>query len=378
MKPGILYVDDDSANLTVFRLALSGEFPIRIARNGTEALDILRREAVAVLLADQRMPGMTGVELAERVRTEFPDTIRMLITAYSDLETAVDAINRGCVHRYLRKPWDVRELRAALSDGIDRHAMAVKLRDLERRLVDVERVYAIGVIAAGLAHEIRGPLAGLTANLEMARIGLRELGEARDRRLRDLDEGLADAESAAGTILDITRGIELPTRHAADEGTVNLVEVVTLALRSVRGQALQIARLDARIGAVPPIRGNRTKFGQVVLNLLLNALQALPEGRRDENRVAVVLSEVPGGVRLDVEDNGPGIPPQLHQRIFDPFFTTKKKGGTGLGLAISRTIVEEFGGHIEVESDEGHGTRFIVWLPADRTGGPSTQDPPRP
>ena len=369
MNPAILYVDDDSANLTVFELALATEFTVRTARSGAEALECLRREEVGVLLADQRMPGMTGVELAEQVRNEFPDTIRMLITAYSDLETAVDSINRGRVHRYLRKPWDVRELRAALADGLERYAMAVKLRDLERRLVDVERVYALGVIAAGLAHEIRGPLAAVTANVELARAGLRELGDPADRRIRELDEGLADAEAAAGTILEITRGIELPTRSASDDTPVDLAEVVTLALRGVRGQVLKHARLDATVGEVPPVRGNRTKLGQVVLNLVVNAVQALPEGRRAENRLAVRLDAAAAGVRLVVEDNGAGIPAPIRERVFDPFFTTKKKGGTGLGLAISRTIVEECGGRIELDSEEGRGSRFTVWLPVTRRDG---------
>jgi signal transduction histidine kinase len=370
MNPTILYVDDDDANLTVFELALAAEFEVRTARSGAEALAVLRGEEVAVVLADQRMPGMTGVELIEQVRAEFPDTIRMLITAYSDLEAAVDSINRGRVHRYLRKPWDVRELRATLSDGLERYAMAVKLRDLERRLVDVERVYSLGVIAAGLAHEIRGPLAAVTINLELARDTLKGLDAAgaddRAKRLRELDEGLADAESAAGTILEITRGIELPSRSAADDAAVDLEEVVRLALRGVRGQLMKQARLEAEVNRVPTIRGNRTKLGQVVLNLLVNALQALPEGRRSENRVAVRLGEADGHVRLEVEDNGAGIPAAIRTRIFDPFFTTKKKGGTGLGLAISRTIVEESGGRIEIDGEEGRGTRFTVILPIER------------
>jgi signal transduction histidine kinase len=139
---------------------------------------------------------------------------------------------------------------------------------------------------------------------------------------------------------------------------------MSVAVRDLRGQLMKQARLEAEVNRVPTIRGNRTKLGQVVLNLLVNALQALPEGRRSENRVAVRLGEADGHVRLEVEDNGAGIPAAIRTRIFDPFFTTKKKGGTGLGLAISRTIVEEFGGRIEVEGQEGRGTRFTVVLPA--------------
>src|SRR5208283_1020624 len=114
MKCRVLYVDDDAPNLVVFEAACGSEFDVLTAENGTAALDIMRRQEVAILLTDQRMPGTSGVELAATVRDEFPDTIRLLITAYADLDSAIDAINWGQVHKYLRKPWDIRELKQAL------------------------------------------------------------------------------------------------------------------------------------------------------------------------------------------------------------------------------------------------------------------------
>ena len=124
----ILYVDDDSENLVVFEALCAGRFDTLTAESGQEALTILGREEIGVLLADQRMPGMTGVELAERASKDYPDVVRILITAYTDLSEAVDAINRGQIRSYLRKPWDQQELLATLKAKMARRGPKIKPR----------------------------------------------------------------------------------------------------------------------------------------------------------------------------------------------------------------------------------------------------------
>lgn len=373
MNAPVLYVDDDRANLVVFEAALEGQLPVRTASSGEEALRILRKEEISVLLTDQRMPGMTGVELAEQARVEFPDTVRILITAYSDLNAAIDAINRGQVHLYLRKPWEPRELLLALEAARDRYLTTRRLRDLEKRLLATERVYALGVIAAGIAHEIRSPLGALQTNVQLARsaVGRMKLDLHRGEldpagaaiHLRELDEILADCDEATASVSEITRSIELSTRSSA-EGAVDLREVLRLVARSIRTELYQRAQLELELAEVPPVRGSRTRLGQVALNLVVNALEAMPPETRARNLLKVRLWSEGGSVLLRVEDNGPGIPPDQLERVFDPFFTTKAEGGTGLGLAISRRIIEESEGTIRVVSAQGEGTSFIVQLPA--------------
>ena len=370
----VLYVDDDRANLVVFEATLEGALPIRTAASGEEALAILRSEEVAVLLTDQRMPGMTGVELAEQAKVEFPDTVRVLITAYSDLSAAVDAINRGQIHLYLRKPWEPRELRLALESARERYLTTRRMRELEKRLLATERVYALGVVAAGIAHEIRGPIGVLQTNVQVLRDALTELrasltsGRQLDQRsleahFREMESVLADCAEASNSVLEITRSIEVSTRSSPPTD-VDLREVIRLVARSIRIELYQRGRLDLELGEVPAVRGSRTKLGQVVLNLVVNALEAMAPERRNENLLKVKLWAEEGRVKLLVEDNGAGIPPETLDRIFDPFFTTKFDGGTGLGLAISRRIIEESDGSLEVTSVVGVGTRFLVDLPA--------------
>lgn len=370
LNPLVLYVDDDSANLVVFESSLAGRFPLRTVSSGAEALAVMEREEVAVLLTDQRMPGMSGVDLMEVAAERFPDTVRMLITAYSDLHAAIEAINRGQVHYYLRKPWDTRELRLALDTAMSRYGTTSRLRQLESRLVSTERLYALGVIAAEIAHEIRNPLSTIQSNVQVSLEVLRslqsELGgmgqEALGERIAATLDALGDCASAAGSIEEITRSVELTTRSSESE-LVDMAEVVHLALRTLQPDLQRRGILDVRADPVPPIQGSRTRLGQVVLNLAANAVEAASSREGDSPAVRVRLWSEPRRVHLAVEDSGPGIDPEVLHRIYDPFFTTKVDGGTGLGLAISKRIVEEHGGSIEVRSAVGEGTRFLVSLP---------------
>lgn len=363
MTGAVLYVDDEASNLLVFEAALKKHLPVLTATSGEKALELLRAHEVAVLVADQRMPGMTGVQLIEVVKGEFPDVLRMLMTAYSDLDAAIDAINLGQVQRYIQKPWEPVQLRSELTQARDLFLSRRRASELERRLVSTERVYALGVIAAGIAHEIRNPLSALTMDLDLAQMLLATAPGPGPSELTQTRFTLADAQHAVGSIKDITESVELSTRERQD-GPVDLKEIVELACRSVRGEMRRRGRIELKLQAVPKVQGSATRLGQVVLNLLVNALEAMDPVKRISNEAVIELAENAGHVVLSVTDNGPGIEPAVLAHVFDPFFTTKRQGGTGLGLAISKTIVTELGGALEVQSSPGQGTRFWVRLPS--------------
>jgi C4-dicarboxylate-specific signal transduction histidine kinase len=369
----VLFVDDEPENLAVFEAACADRFPVLTAASAAKGLELMRSHEVGVLLADQRMPGMTGLELLEQVQAQFPQTVRMLVTAYSDLNTAIDAINRGRVRRYLRKPWDHDELHATLAEAIDLYQMASKVTSLERRLVETERVYSLGVIAAGLARELKNPVGAMNANIVRAREIVRSVatttrtdakGASVERaQLFDADEELAEALVGLGRILDVVRGIELPTREGAEE-TADLTEVLRLTMRLVQTELRSSASLELDVKPVPPVAGSTAKLGQVVLNLLVNALQAMAWEPRSKKMLSIRLVPEEGWVRFEVADSGPGIPPDLLPHVFDPFSPAGRDRGTGLGLAISKTIVEEIGGHIEAENRPTGGALFRIRLPA--------------
>ncbi len=369
MNEAILYVDDDESNLIVFQAACGHEFNIITANSGAEALRLMHNQDLALLIADQRMPGMSGVELLEHARLECPDVIRILITAYSDFHDATAAINRGQVHRFLRKPWVIEELRASLTEALQMHRTSQRVKALELRLRETERVYALGVVAAGIAHELRNPISAVATNLSLIReevLALREgipSSSPIAEGLRQITLLLGDTREGVQRITDITRGVELSQRRRDAENYADLNDVIRLTLASLRGELRMRAQVSCDLEALPPVHGSRTKLGQVVLNLLVNALQALPARARTENRVSITMRREGERARLVVEDNGTGIAETDLERVFDPFFTTKANGGTGLGLAISRRIVEEVGGTMEMTSATTDGTQFVVLLP---------------
>jgi len=238
-------------------------------------------------------------------------------------------------------------------------------RRQESAMVVADRMASIGVLAAGVAHEINNPLAYVHANLVVA-------GQEIARGAHG--PALAEAIAAAREGTDRVRGIvrDLKTLARGDEEHVEAVDLravvesaVTVARRSIEPRA----RLTFALAEVPAVRGNRARLGQVVLNLLLNAAEAIAEGRREVNEIAVSLAVAPDDeVVLTVRDTGSGIAPADLRRIFDPFFTTKGQGqGTGLGLSICHRIVASLGGRMEVESTLGAGTTFRILLRASAT-----------
>src|SRR3954469_2866845 len=213
MSVKVLFVDDDPANLVVCEAACGDDFDVVTAASAEAALECMRREEVGVIVADQRMPGTTGVELLERVRVEYPDTVRVLITAYSDIQAAIAAINRGRVRRYLRKPWEPGELKAELADALDIYAMSRKLSAMDVRLRQTERVYALGIVAASIAHEMKNPMMWVTNSLSFAQGELRKRSQQSvagpvKARLEEIEASLTDTRTGTDRVMDIVRGIE--------------------------------------------------------------------------------------------------------------------------------------------------------------------------
>jgi len=363
MTYDVLFVDDEPDNLTVFEAACAGQFRVLTASSAERALALLAEHEVIVLLADQRMPRMTGLELLSRVRKDFPDVVRMLVTAYADLENAIDAINCGQVRRYLKKPWEHGELLSALTEGVEYYQMRARLGALERRLLETERVYALGVITAGLARELAGPMAQIGAHLNHARELLRSAfdvvsastpGASLRAQLTDVDEELGHALGSAERALDVVRGVELPI-GPCERLNVDVSEVLRLTLRLVQAELRAAGSVEIDVQPVPVVLGSPAQLGQVMLNLVVSILGAMADVPRSERRLKIrlvheepwVVFEVgsPGLARAGTRSSAP--PPASGEVQQD------------LGLAISRSIVSELGGELDTGSgDSGSALRL--------------------
>jgi PAS domain S-box-containing protein len=246
-------------------------------------------------------------------------------------------------------------------------------KQLNAQLIMSDRMVSVGMLAAGVAHEINNPLAALIANLDLAqaevgRIGQEvELGAAGD----DLREILTDARAAANRVRLIVRDLRIFSRSEEDRrGPVDLHRTIESTLRMAYNEIRHRARLVKDFApSLPQIEANESRLGQVFLNLVVNAAQAITEGRAEDNEIRIsTRTDASGAAVVEIRDTGAGIPEEVKSKLFTPFFTTKPASiGTGLGLVICQRIVSDLGGSIELSSEVGRGTVVRITLPPTRT-----------
>jgi CheY-like chemotaxis protein/two-component sensor histidine kinase len=253
---------------------------------------------------------------------------------------------------------------------------------MQAQLMISDRMATVGTLAAGVAHEINNPLSAVVANLELAAKEAAEMC-AKLGGSHELLEELHDAQEAAERIRLIVRDLKIFSRgDEQDAVLVDLHRVLESTLRMAGNEIRHRARIVKEFGAIPLVAASESRLGQVFLNLLMNAAQAIPEGAFDTNEIRLVTSTSSSGFAVvEIRDTGQGIAPEILPRLFTPFFTTKPVGvGTGLGLSICHRIVAGLGGQIQVVTEVGRGATFRVVLPP---GAPSTptsvsQAPPAP
>ncbi len=382
-KYPILFVDDEPENLDIFSINFKDTFSIFTAQGGPEGLEVLEREFVALVLSDQRMPGMSGMEFLQEVRKRFPDLVLMLVTAYSDLDVIADGANAGLLYSYLLKPWELKDLTLLLTRGIEHYFLVSERDRLHREQIETlkkmaraNKLSAVGTLAAGIAHEIRNPLVSIQTFLEMVPGKLSELPlQDPDRLDRDFWEKFRSMSyneiqrirNLISELVNLARPADpcLSTESLPD--IMHSMVELTRKEADKRGIALT-CRADP---SLPAVYVDRNAIKQVLLNLLLNALQASPEGGKVELVARSVNRKQRGRVvQLLVRDHGEGIPEDAQEQIFDPFFTTRDPGeGVGLGLTICHQIMEEHGGEIEVKSRAGEGTEVILSFPEPAAEG---------
>jgi len=255
-------------------------------------------------------------------------------------------------------------------------ATVVSARDLterkqiQARLVVADRLASVGTLAAGVAHEINNPLAFVISNLSFLTEELHAITTLLPPgRLDELEEVLEETNEGVNRVRLIVQDLKTFSRGDEELPTaVDLRRVIDSALALARGELRHRATVIKDVSDVPLVEGSEARFGQVVLNLLINAAHAISAGQPDKNEIRVVLRAESDHAILEVRDTGCGMAPEVLSRIFDPFFTTKPVGvGTGLGLSICHGIITGFGGEITAHSEMGKGSTFRISLPAIRT-----------
>ena len=358
----------------------------QIVETTTDGIIKVDRDA-RIVFVNRRFAEMLGYEPHELIGVSlfaFMDADAKVIVTQS-LENRRQGVRSLVDETYRHKNGSKISVNVAGSALVDREGKYVgtlgvvrdvtEQKKLQAQLMVSDRMASVGTLAAGVAHEINNPLAAVIANLEYIgeSLGQAAGGDAPHHDgawLREEIKGpLADAREAAQRVRFIVRDLKLFSRSPTDEARVAVDVRATMesSLRMAWNEIRHRAHLVKHYGAVPGVQANEARLGQVFLNLLVNAAQALPEGRAEHNEIRVSTRLEGERVVVEVRDTGPGIPPDIIGRIFNAFFTTKEVGsGTGLGLAICQRIVTDMGGELTVDSEMGKGTTFRVALPVAR------------
>jgi signal transduction histidine kinase len=376
---------DDDAALVLRELVRSGYVPdCRRVMSQAEFKEALEASSWDAIVSDHSLPGYGGLAALADLRASGRDIPFILVSGSVGEAVAVEAMKAGAQDYVLKQ--DLTRLPVAIARELRENAIRAEQGEMREQLMISERMASAGMLAAGVAHEINNPLAVAVSNVDYTADVLTgvlaELAALRGRaadgseqraegwsgweRLDQAQEALRDASEGLQRIRDIVLDVKLFSRPLdGNKGPSDIRNVVDSSARMAWNEIRHRARLVKDYGDVPLVEANESRIGQVILNLIVNAAQAIPEGRADANEIRITTKTGEAGwAVVEVSDTGGGIPPQHLERIFDPFFTTKPVGvGTGLGLAVCRRIIDELQGTIGVESEVGKGTVFRVAFP---------------
>jgi two-component system, cell cycle sensor histidine kinase and response regulator CckA len=387
----VLYVDDSPFDRALVRDALEREaegFVMTEAATRDELERILEAGAeFDLVLSDFNILGMTGLEVLDRIKSLRPGVPVVLVTGTGSEEIAVRALKEGASDYVIKQPQHIRRLPATIRQTLESKSARAERDRARERLQQVQRLEAIGRLAGGIAHDFNNLLTVIRSSAELLLDTLEPAHPARE----DAEE-ISRAAARAG---ELTRHLLLFS--SGDLSPRTDVETEPLLRETLRLLAKALPPgMELRVEIspdLPPMRTNPSRLQQVVLNLGLNARDAIEgegviEVRADaiSGQAAAALSQAWDGpdneapiLRIRVRDTGSGMSATVQERIFEPFFTTKPMGqGSGLGLATAFGTIRQGKGTILVESHEGRGSMFTVLLPCDANGQADVQDPAHP
>jgi signal transduction histidine kinase len=385
----LLVVDDEPEVVQSLQDLLRFDYRVLGAHRPSEGMRVLDREEVHVVMTDQRMPEMTGVEFVQQLHQNHPDVVPLLFTGYADVQAVIAAINQGSVFRYIAKPWDVDELRTVLRQATERYDLLIERRRLLEELQEKNR--RLEALNAELheanelklsfikvaSHELRTPLTVVMGLSELAR--QQPIGdESVQQWIDQIYEGSRRLNERVDQIVSLLLAGNFKRPLARTD--VDLAGLLAQAAGEVgpfiarRKQVLDV-QPEANLGTLAI---ERDKIQDTLVHLLINAIKFTPDG----GTIRLSARRLPSrAVEIRVTDTGIGIDASHKKHIFDPFFTEFdvsrhtsgvfefRRHGMGLGLPLVKAFVEMHRGTVEVSSAVGAGTTFVITLPEIRDEG---------
>ncbi len=412
-KRKILIIDDIPANLELMAGVLKDDYNVQVATSGEKGLKLAREHMPDLILLDVMMPGMSGYDVCRRLKAE-PELCEIpviFVTALDDHADEAFGLQLGAVD-YIVKPVVpgivMARVKSQLALKNERDLLASQnawlkceverrmneLKEAQAFLFQSEKMASLGLLAAGIVHEINNPLSYVYANLEGLKDRLQsvwsifELTEKFSRQLPedqpdvlffqklkeeldydnfkvDLAELIEESIEGAVRVRTIIQNLrEFSHMNERENCPHDIESGIDATLNIVNNELKYKAEIIKEYGGIEPINCVGSQINQVVMNLLVNAAQAIEKSGKIMIRTG---GQGQDRVWIEVEDTGCGMSEEVRRKVFDPFFTTKPVGqGTGLGLSLSYKIIKEHGGTIDLTSELGKGTKFRVYLPVNK------------
>src|SRR5947209_7937499 len=373
----LLVVDDEPDVVHSVQDLLRLDYKVLGATRAKDGLRILQEQEVHLVMTDQRMPEMTGVEFLSQVRGGHPEAIRLLFTGYADFKAVIDAINQGNIYRYITKPWDPDDLQIIIRQAAEQYDLLVErkrlLAELQMKNLELQKANEMKEAFIRVAsHELRTPLTIL--------YGLTQLALSTPGLIQpwlDWLRGSLKAGERLNRLIDQLTKMLLAGQfdRPLEKRPTEMVPLLKQAAEDVRPFVVQrrqelSMKLDANLGSLTI---EAQKIRDCVEHLLLNAIKFTP----DQGMICLSARQKPDGiVEIKISDSGVGIEPSSLPHIFEPFFTSFDvsrhssgqfefgRRGLGLGLTLVKAFVEMHGGQVQATSEPGKGTTFTISLPA--------------
>lgn len=375
--PKILIVDDDTVVATSVKAVLSRrEYDITVTDDAMEGVELLHQKIFDLAILDVMMPVMSGFEIMESVKDLGLDTLFIIMTGDTSMDSAIKAIRKGASD-YIRKPFDADELMIRVENAIrqkkskdEKRLIQSEKKQLEMQLRQSQKMEAIGTLAGGMAHDFNNTLGIIIGNTELA-IRTTPKDSPNRQYLNNIITASCRAEEMVSRLLSFSRITD------AVKKPIDLISSVDESLKLLRSSLPSNIEIKKNFPDYPlVIMGDPTQLNQVMINLCTNSAHAM-NGSGGKLDISITTREIglnpltsfnglPHGnyAAITVSDTGHGIPEDIVKRVFDPYFTTKETGkGTGMGLAVVHGIVKNHGGGIKVQSKVNEGTVFTVYFP---------------
>jgi signal transduction histidine kinase len=355
-KIHVLYIDDEDNNLKSFRASLRKDFKVYTAIDAQDGLRIATEQEIHVVIADQRMPGMSGTEFFEELVKLNPDPIRILLTGYSDIASVIDAINRGEVYRFIDKPWNIEQIKNSIKNAADIYFMRRELKDKNEKLKKLHTEMSQFVYS--LSHELRGPLMSISGVSKLAKMELQDPTALEYFEM--VDSATVKLDDYIYKMLDFYRSTKIDNKITQID--FKMVFEQQLEVYKIKFNIDEIA-IDVQILQGLPFYSDESKLRVILNNLFSNAVQ-FQSSKKEEKLIKITITIDEKFAYLVIEDNGIGIEEKYQTEVFDLFKrATQKNVGPGLGLYMVKEAVGQLGGKIILESIFGEGTKMKVILP---------------